>query len=236
MGHTQHKLPDARLSAAAAYVREGAVLADIGTDHGYLPIALCREGRIASAIAADVAREPLARAQANVAESGYGDKITCILTDGLSGLEGYGVTDITICGMGGELIARILSDAPFVRDSRIRLILQPMTMQAYLRRFLCREGFSIQSETIALAGGKLYPVLMCVYTGILSSLTDAEALLGAYNIEHRTQQPHFAAYLEKQTERHRTAMAGRLAGGSYSAEAAAADRVLLASLEKLCND
>lgn len=173
------KTPDARLLAAAALVREGAYLADVGTDHAYLPVYLCHTGRISRAIAADIGEGPLSAAVAHIAEAGLSSRIETVLTDGLAGLAGRGLTDIAICGMGGELIARILSDAPFVRDPSVRLILQPMSRPAALRAFLAKEGFAIVEERTVEAGGRPYFCLAAAYCGTPYTLTAAEAELGA---------------------------------------------------------
>lgn len=176
---TEPKL-DARLETAAGFVRAGAVFADVGTDHAYLPIALLRKNRISRAVAADIARGPLESARAHLEvcageDPTLYDRIDLVLTDGLAGLESYrpAISDIAICGMGGELIARILGDAPFVFDPRIRLILQPMTMQPYLRTWLWGACFEIETERLCkTANGKLYSVICCHYTGVESSRRD----------------------------------------------------------------
>ncbi len=165
---------DARLETAAGFVRAGAVFADVGTDHAYLPIALLQKNRISRAVAADIARGPLESARAHLDVSAKEDpslydRIDLVLTDGLAGLEAYrpAISDIAICGMGGELIARILGEAPFVFDPNIRLILQPMTMQPYLRTWLWGACFAVDAERLCkTANGKLYSVICCHYTGV----------------------------------------------------------------------
>lgn len=169
---------DGRLLAAAALVRDGAVFADIGTDHAYLPLYLLSRGRILRAVAADIGEGPLSRAHANIVEAGEGGRIRTVLTDGLCGLENEGLTDIAICGMGGELIARILSDAPFVRQKGIRLILQPMTRAAYLRRYLAENGFAIVEEKPSRAAGRVYSCLAAEFDGVRRTLSPAEAEVG----------------------------------------------------------
>lgn len=172
------KTPDSRLRAAAGFVRQGAVLADIGTDHAFLPVFLFHTGRIARAYAADINEGPLLCAKRHIAESGFSEHITTVLTDGLTGLENAGITDIAICGMGGELIVDILRHAPFVKDTRIRLILQPMTRAAHLREYLAREGFAIVGECVTRAQGKLYFCLAAEYTGVPYTLSRIKAELG----------------------------------------------------------
>lgn len=170
--------PDARLLTAASLVRQGAYLADIGTDHAYLPLYLLREGRIRQAIAADIGAGPLARARQHLAEAGYLDRVQLVQTDGLCGLSGRGLTDIAICGMGGELIVRILSDAPFVRDVAVRLILQPMTHAPDLRRYLASAGFRIEEERLCRAAGRIYTCLCASYDGRVRTPSPAEEELG----------------------------------------------------------
>lgn len=169
---------DARLRAAAAYVRQDAVFADIGTDHAYLPLFLLCEGRISRAVLADINEGPLAKAREHAAAYPFSDRLSFYQTDGLCGLEGLGITDIAVCGMGGELIADILSRAAFVRKSDIRLILQPMTHAADLRYYLAREGFAITEERRVSAGGKFYFCFAASFTGEPYSITRMEATLG----------------------------------------------------------
>ncbi len=220
---------DNRLIGAAQYVRRGAYFADIGTDHAYLPVYLLEQGVITRAIAADIAAGPLKNAKSTVEQAGFASAVSLRLTPGLSGLEDEGLTDIAICGMGGEMIASILADAPFVRDPSIRLILQPMTRGAHLRRYLCREGFTIQEESIATSRGKVYTCLCVSYTGTPTSLSPAEAELGAWNIAHRREDPLFPRLLAEQLATAKRQLAGRLEGGLDTAEI----QQLIDEMEKL---
>ncbi len=220
---------DARLRAAAAYVRQEAYFADIGTDHAYLPVFLLEEGRITRAIAADIGEGPLRNAAATVRDAGYADKIELLLTDGLHGIEGRGVTDIAICGMGGELIASILEEAPFVRDPALRLILQPMSRPAHLRRYLAHEGYPILSETICRANGRLYACLCAAYDGTPYILTPAEAELGRDNILRGDAAPLWHDYLTSHIETVRRRVTGLHAGGEDAYE----DEQLLEEMEQL---
>ena len=195
---TEKKVPqlDGRLAAAAAFVRPGAVLADVGTDHAYLPIALLKEGKIRSAIASDIAEGPLSRARAHAEGCGMADRITTVLCDGLDGLEAFHPTDITVCGMGGELIASILGAAPWVKAETVRLILQPMTMQPVLRKWLYANCFRIETEALAKANGRIYPVLCCSYCGERTVLSDADAYFGGWLLAHPASSPLFSEYIE----------------------------------------
>lgn len=184
-------VPDDRLRAAADYVRQGAVFADIGTDHAILPVFLCQQKRLAKAYAADVADGPVAAAREHIREAGLSDKITVIKADGLSGMDGLGLTDIALCGMGGELIAAILEKAPFLQRRGVRLILQPMTRPAFLRRYLAGVGFSVTGEKTVLAKGRLYFCLCADYTGAPYPITRLKAELGTEDAAVIAADAHF---------------------------------------------
>ncbi|AVQ95758.1 SAM-dependent methyltransferase [Ethanoligenens harbinense] len=153
----------ARLRLAASFVRSGVTVADIGTDHAYLPVWLVCSGHNPSALACDVRSGPLARAAQTVAQYGVQEQVVLRQTDGLAGVQAQ---DIVIAGMGGELIAAILSRSEWVRRPDVRLILQPMTAQETLRAWLCREGFVIDREDAAMEGDKHYLVMCVRYGGV----------------------------------------------------------------------
>lgn len=155
---------DKRLSAVAALVRPGSRLADIGTDHAYLPVHLVQAGVCPSAIASDIGAGPLEAARRTVTENGLTSEIALRLGDGLATVTADEVEDIAIAGMGGETIAAILEAVPWVKDARLRLILQPMTRAEDLRRWLLTNGFSVIEEHLIIDGRHLYPVLAAEYT------------------------------------------------------------------------
>lgn len=150
--------------SAVKYVRRGAVFADIGTDHAYLPIYLLAEGIIERAVLSDINEGPLASAKENAARADVLEKVELVLADGAAELSGKGITDVAVFGMGGELIADIIERAPFLKDGGVRLILQPMTKQAYLCDYLVSNGFSVVGETYTSEAGKFYRTL-CVSFG-----------------------------------------------------------------------
>jgi tRNA (adenine22-N1)-methyltransferase len=168
-----------RLRAAAKFVRQDAVFADIGTDHAYLPIFLLTEGIVSRAICSDINQGPLNTARTNAISYGVLDKIELVLTDGAESLKDKGITDVAICGMGGELIARIISDAPFLKSKGIRLILEPMSRQAHLRAFLAESGFATVAEEYLTDSGKSYVCIVAEYDGVKKQLSFAEAEIGA---------------------------------------------------------
>ena len=170
--------PKGRLSLCADFVREGSRLADIGTDHGYLPIALCQSGKIPSAIACDINPLPLRSAEENIAKFGFSEKIQTRLSDGLKEISPDEIDDIVIAGMGGELIRDILTAAPWVMDESKHLVLQPMTRHDDLIRWLYENGFAIEQQAAVLDDGKYYTVLSTRFTGRKTSCDLYTALVG----------------------------------------------------------
>lgn len=151
-----------RLSAVASMVTEGNRLVDVGCDHGYLPLYLYLNKKIPSAIAMDVRPGPLSRAREHIAEYGLEKYIETRLSDGLLALSpGEGDT-LTIAGMGGPLMERILTAKEEVRESFRELILQPQSDIPHFRRFLGGIGWEIVEEEIVLEDGKFYPMMKAV--------------------------------------------------------------------------
>lgn len=174
----QSILLDARLAAAAHYVRRGAVFADVGSDHGYLPVFLVENGHLSSAIASDISSGSIASARRNIAEHHLEDRIETVVCDGIAPLADRAPTDIAVCGMGGELIADIIDRAKFVFDSRVRLILQPMSRPHLLRRYLAEHGFARVDETVCVASGRVYFCICVEYDGVRRTLSRLEEHLG----------------------------------------------------------
>ena len=146
-----------RLQGIADQVPYGAAFADIGTDHAYLPVWLLLNGRIQTAIAADLREGPLARARETAAQYSVNDRISFRLCDGLSAVSECEADTIAIAGMGGETIAAILEAAPWTRCGKT-LLLQPMTSFPDLRLWLQRNGYLIESEQIIREGNRLYSI------------------------------------------------------------------------------
>lgn len=150
-----------RLQLLADWVPQGARLADIGTDHAYLPVWLMLQGRLKSAIASDLRKGPLERAR----ETGqtYGtDNIEYRLANGLANVRPEEADVIAIAGMGGETIAAILAAAPWTADGRHMLLLQPMTKAGELRSWLMDNGYEIRKEALVYDRGTIYPVMEVV--------------------------------------------------------------------------
>ncbi len=155
---------DKRLAMVASLVRRGSRVADIGTDHAYLPVHLVETGVCPAAIAADIGVGPLEAARHTVAAAGLEGVISLRLGDGLSPIVADEVEDIVIAGMGGETIVAILDAAPWVQDARYQLVLQPMTRAEDLRRWLVNHGFSVMTERLVRDKRHVYPVLAATYT------------------------------------------------------------------------
>ncbi len=207
-------IPDNRLRTAADLVRQGAYFADIGTDHAYLPVFLSEEGKIAGAYASDVAEGPVTRAREHVAAAGLSDRILVRRADGLEGLFDRfpSVTDIAVCGMGGELIVRLLSEEPRILSEKIRLILQPMSRPAALRLYLAETGFSVIEERLLLAQGRIYTCIAAQYTGVPYTLSYEEAEIGAYHLVS-PPTPLFYRYIRERLLCEKEKIAGMKTGG-----------------------
>lgn len=151
-----------RLEAVASYVPRGSRVADVGTDHGYVPIWLVEQGIAKSAIAMDVRKGPLMRAKEHIAQHGLEDRIETRLGDGLCELRAGEADTVVIAGMGGELMLRILRDGSHVWDSVSRFILSPQSELEVFRRGLEAMGFAIEEETMLREEGKYYTVIVAV--------------------------------------------------------------------------
>ena len=150
-----------RLELVASFVPQGAILLDVGSDHAYLPIELIERGQIESAIAGEVVEGPYQSAVKNVEAHGLKEKIQVRLANGLAAFEEADqVSVITIAGMGGRLIARILEEGLDKLANVERLILQPNNREDDLRIWLQDNGFQIVAESILEEAGKFYEILV----------------------------------------------------------------------------
>lgn len=171
-----------RLMSAVGFIR-GGIFADVGTDHGYLPIYLYKRGLIKKAVASDINPMPLESARRNILQQGVQEGIVTVLSDGLEKIQDFRPDDIAIFGMGGELICRIIENATWTKDPKIRLILQPMTKQEETRQYLLSEGFSIVDEALSYDDGKIYQTICAEYSGESESYCATELILGKHNIK-----------------------------------------------------
>jgi len=194
-----------RLASVARLVPQGAVLADVGTDHGRLPIYLLQRGRIRRAIASDLREGPLSKARANAEKYGLADRMTFRLCDGLAGFAPGEADVIAIAGMGGETIAAILAAAPWTKGGACKLLLQPMTSLYDLREFLSGSGYTIAAEHLNREGRRLY-VTMEVTAGEEPPYTPGELWAGR---QRRGEDSRLRGeYLADMLRRARAALAG----------------------------
>ena len=158
------KLSD-RLMAAASMVSEGMVLADVGTDHGYIPIYLVEQKKILKAIAMDINEGPLERAREHITLYGLDAYIQTRLSDGVAALKPGEADAVLIAGMGGGLVMHILKDGEEVCKEARELILQPQSELERVRAFLRDEGYEILTEDMVLDDDQFYPMMKAHYVG-----------------------------------------------------------------------
>lgn len=152
-----------RLQKAAEFVPQDARLADIGSDHAYLPVALMLQEKISYGIAGEVVVGPYESAKRQVAKNGLEKSIDVRLADGLEAVElSDQVSAITICGMGGVLIRDILQRGKDKNrlSGKERLILQPNVGERQLRQWLVNEHYTITHEAIIEENNKVYEVIV----------------------------------------------------------------------------
>ncbi len=156
---------DDRLKTVASLVRAGSRVADIGTDHAYLVAYLIKKGVCPCGIAADLRKGPLDNARQTVIDEGLTDKVELILSDGLQNIKENSCDDVVLAGMGGNLIAEILSKAQWIKNENINIVAQPMTHAEVLRQFLLDSGFKIEREKTATDGRRFYCTMSARFTG-----------------------------------------------------------------------
>lgn len=166
-----------RLKCVASLVNKGARVADIGTDHAYLPIYLVQNGISNKVYACDVRKEPLRRAKLHIDEYGLSDKIITQLCDGLKGINKGDVDTVTICGMGGKLMKNIIKAGIDKLGDNTQLVLSAQSELRDFRKYLLEAGIYIKSEHMLLEDGKYYFIFDCVYN------TQDEYYLNVTNIQ-----------------------------------------------------
>lgn len=165
-----------RLLKIASLIPNGETLADVGTDHGYIPLYLFQNDVISYAIAMDVNPMPLKRAEDNICAAGYGNKCEFRLSDGLEKLSEGEVTSVVIAGMGGLLMIDIIMRGKSVINDDTKLFLQPMIAAPELRLFLFENGFTIENEYVIQEENKFYNII-CALRGT-SKYNDEDIYIG----------------------------------------------------------
>ena len=213
-----------RLLCAASFAKKGEFIADVGTDHAYLPIYLYTSGIISGAVVSDINEGPIERAAKNIREFSCENKIIPVLCDGLSKIEEYSPDSVFILGMGGELIVNIISNAEWLKKNGIRLVMQAMTHSEILREYLLANGFEIIDETI-VEDSKIYQITVAKYTGKVSNASKLELRFGKINLQRR--EPILLDALKRETE----ILGARIAGKQIAGLDGGEDSELLAMIE-----
>jgi tRNA (adenine22-N1)-methyltransferase len=159
-----------RLQAIADSINEYEVLADIGTDHAFLPIYLMENGKITKAIATDINKGPIDIAEERIRKYKFEDKIETRQGSGLTVIEPHEADAIVIAGMGGMLIAEIIEQSKIVAMAAKILVMQPMQDSGKLRKYLLQSGFEIFEEELAKEDRKIYEIIWARYTGEITEV------------------------------------------------------------------
>ncbi len=154
-----------RLKKCADLVSCGSKIADIGTDHAYIPIYLMLQRKISHAIACDIGEGPLKNAEKNIKNYGFENNIETRLSDGFSNIKENEADEIIIAGMGGNMISNILNNCPWKNKYKKRFILNPMKYEEKLHEFLFSNGYEIQNEIAVKCSGKSYLIIDAHFTG-----------------------------------------------------------------------
>lgn len=214
---------------AADMTRTGVAVADIGTDHAYLPVYLVQSARAPRALACDLREQPLQNARETVRRYGLEAAITLRLSDGLDAIHPQEAEDILITGLGGTLMVRILSRTPWLQDPNKRLILQPMSHTHEVRSFLCANGFQIERETACQEENRVYICMQASYTQEKRTYPAAYSFAGEIS---QDSSPAATAYLRLQLQ-HVTRRATALEQAGERLEEAATLRECERALQEL---
>ncbi len=184
-----------RLSKIVSMVTKGLNVADVGTDHGYVPIALVRENISSKVIAMDVNKGPLIKAESNVKEAGLSEYIDLRLGDGLEALKPDEADCVVIAGMGGLLMQRILTEGEDVVEKLQEMVLSPQSDIDVIRRFIEDHGFMIREEDMLIEDGKYYTIIKAV-KGSADTYSDIELKFGRCLLQ--AKDDILFSYLNKQ--------------------------------------
>ena len=201
-----------RLARVAAHVPSGARLADIGSDHGYLPVALLLRGSITAAVAGEVALTPYQAALRTVRDNGLEQQVSVRLADGLAAIEPQDrINAISLCGMGGETIRDLLDSGQARLSGEERLILQPNGGEQPLRQWLMDNGYRILAEEVLRENRFDYEIIVAersgpvcysareLYFGPLQMQVRSPAFLAKWQRLLRLKQRTLASFARAQT-------------------------------------
>lgn len=196
----QHFHLSKRLKAIAGFVEPGERMADIGTDHAFIPIQLVQDGVIDFAIASDVRQGPLAIAKENIHAAGVADHIVLRLADGLAGIRSVDrISTVVIAGMGGQLMVDILEAGQRQLDGTETLILEANRDDRDVRAWLAAHDYGIVNEALVADEGHVYPIMVAGKTQPDVPYTEADLLLGP--ILRREASPLFMRQLNRRIKK-----------------------------------
>lgn len=185
-----------RLQAVASLAGACNTLADVGTDHGYIPVYLVGCKRAKRAVAMDINPGPLRRAQEHIAAYGLQKLIETRLSDGMAALQAGEADKIVVAGMGGNLMQRILEQGEAAARAAQGLVLQPQSEIGAFRKFLWEHGYGIVKEDMVCEDGKYYPMVLAKHIGEAEPLGRVECKFGPALLRER--HPVLKEYLEWQ--------------------------------------
>lgn len=206
-----------RLKLIASLAEDGVGVADIGTDHGILPILLRQRGYTGRIVAGDINAAPLEKARRGLEQTDT-ERVELCLCNGLDGIDGSGIDTIVVAGMGGDTITGILDrglyDLPqWNGRNDYRLILHPVTKPEILRYWLINNGFAITDDIIIEDNGVLCQII-CAHPGESIRYRDSELYIGKY--EHISSSKYFLTLADKHIKRFESAANGTTASGDDS--------------------
>lgn len=177
---------ETRLAHLAAMVDENTRLADIGTDHAYLPIDLVKSGKIQFAIASDVAKGPLDNAKTDILEAGLSNQIQTRLGSGLETIKPEDkIETVVIAGMGGKLMTDLLEAVKEKDELYPTLILEPNIGEPGVRKWLMEHNYQIIQEEIIDTAGHIYELIKAILTDKMHQLSDKEILFGPFLLKEK---------------------------------------------------
>lgn len=186
-----------RLQAVADMVTEGTKVADVGTDHAYIPIYLVEHDKNPSAIAMDINRGPLKKAEENISSHNLENKIETRLSDGLKQLHLGEADSVVIAGMGGGLVVKIMEEGTLHKKYVKEWILQPQSEISKVRQYLNENEYCIVEENMVIDEGKFYP-MMRVTEGTIEEYTQEELCYGKCLLKEKN--PILKKFLEKEID------------------------------------
>lgn len=188
---------DNRLMQCAEFVSGKCCAVDVGTDHAYLAVHLISSGICKKVIACDLREGPLQSAKEHICAEGLENKIKTVLSDGLDNISPNGVSDIIIAGMGGELIAKIISRAEWIKENKVNLILQPMTKASSLRKYLFDNGFLIKCEKAVKSEPFIYSVINAQCSEVSATYEDYEIYTGGLDFRNELDREYLKIQANK---------------------------------------